>query len=472
MTLVPVALPTKSSPARYTQGGTGALVNGYVERIGEEGRVPWQIVAIDGLAGFAALPEATGGVRAMLDVDGMFYAVAGSALYRVAPNGEVTALGSMNISATAPVYMERNRAATPDILIVCDGLAYNYDTTLAQVTDVDLLAPTSLAFLAGYFLIGTANNTWQIGALDDGMAWDALDFERADANPDAVVRVAAMQRDAVIFGERSIEFWRHDPPQDGGFPFQFVTSADIGILAAASVVTIEQTLAFVASDRTVRMLAGYEARRISDHSVERAIEDLPDRSIIRGTTWVRDGHTFYALTAPGYWSWCYDTTTGLWHQRMSYERPDWRVSLVTTFGNKLIAGDSDSGILYEMSPDFADEAGQPIVVEATLPPTHMFPHSMTCDAVYFDVERGVGLGTGAIEDVAPSIMFRWSRDGGATFAGERALAIGAQGKRVTRVRTHRLGQFSELGAVFRLSCNAKVARSWYQVMADITQDAA
>lgn len=472
MTLVPVALASKSSPARFTQGGSTHVVNGFVETIGEEGRVPWAIVAGDGLEGLALLPEASGGVRAKLDVDGLLYVVAGTALYRIASNGEVTTLGSMNISTTAPVYIERNRAATPDVLIVCDGLAYNYDTSLAQVTDVDLLAPTSLAFLAGYFLIGTANNTWQIGNLDDGSAWSALDFERADANPDAVVRVAALQRDAVIFGSRSTEFWRHDPPADGGFPFQFVTSADIGCLAPGSVVTIEQTLAFVASDRSVRMLAGYEARRISEHAVERAIEQLADRSQIRGTTWVRDGHTFYALTAPGYWTWVYDTVTGLWSERRSYGRPDWRVSLVTTFGTRLVAGDSDTGTVYDMSPAYADEAGDPIVMSITLPPLHMFPHAMTLDALFFDLERGVGTGQGDTEDVNPEIMLEISRDGGATFGEQRMLAIGVQGKRLTQVRAWSFGQFSDVGCVLRISCSAKVARAIYQVMAEVQKDAA
>lgn len=473
MTLVPLALASSSSPGRFTQGGQTRLVNCFVEQVGQEGRVPWAVYSADGLQGFAALPEASGGVRAMLELDGTLYAVAGTALYSIAANGVVTTIGSMNISTTAPVYMERNRRTSPDIMIVCDGLAYYLRAgSLAQVTDGDLLAPTSLAFLAGYFLIGTANNTWQIGALDDAANWGALDFERADANPDAVVRVAALQRDAVIFGERSTEFWRHDPPADGSFPFQFVTATDLGCLAANSVVTIEQTLGFVASDRTVRMLAGYEARRISNAAVERDIETLTDRSIIKGTTWVRDGHTFYSLTAPGYWTWVYDTVTGLWHNRETYNQNHWQVSTVVQFGTKLVAGDQDTGTIYEMSPAFGDDAGQPLVMSQTLPSVHMFPHAMTMDCVYFDVERGVGTGQGDTEDVTPQIMVEISRDGGATFGDRRMLSLGVQGARTTQVRDWSFGQFSEIGATIRISCSAKVARGWYQVMAEVEKDAA
>ena len=468
MTLVPISLASQSSPARYTQGGTAALVNCYVEKIGDEGRTPWAIYAADGLQGFAALPEANGGVRAMLSVSGYLWVVAGTALYRVAANGDVTTIGSMSISSTAPVYMERNRAATPDIGIVCDGTMYNYDTSLAQVTDVDLLAPTSLAFLDGYGVTGTANNKWQISDLDDFSSWQAVDFERADANPDAVVRVAALQRDAVIFGEVSTEFWRNTGAAD--FPFERVAAIDIGCLAPASVVTVDQTLAWVASDRTVRMLQGYQGARISTHSVERAIEDLADKLIIRATSWVKDGHTFYSLTAPGYWTWVYDTVTGQWHQRESYGDDHWRVSVVAEFNGKLIAGDHETGTLYEMSADFLSEAGDPLVMSCVFPPVHAFPHPVTISSVYLDVERGVGTGQGDSQDIAPVVMMDVSRDGGATFGDQRMIELGEQGQRMTRVREYRFGQFTEIGAVFRLSCSAKVARAWYQAVADVTKD--
>lgn len=469
MPLVPIALTNKTNRARYKQGGSARLLNCYVEQIGEEGKTPWAIYASDGLQGFAALTDAVGGVRAMIVVNGVLYAVAGTGFYRVTTTGVVTLLGSMNISLTAPVYIERNRRATPDIMIVCDGLAYYYRTTFQQVTDIDLLAPTSLAFLDGYFIIGTADNTWQIGAIDDASAWDGLDYERADANPDAVVRVAALQRDAVIMGEKSTEFWRHTTNAD--FPFERGAAIDIGCLAADSVATVEQTLAWVANDRTVRMLAGYEARRISTHDVERSIEDLADKSTIRATSWTKDGHTFYCISCPE-WTWIYDTTTGLWHSRESYQATSWLVSKVVEFDGKLIAGDRSTGTLYEMSATFGDEAGSPLVVDITLPPVHSYPSRITVHSVHMDVEKGVGLGQGATQDIDPELVLLWSRDGGHTFTAQRTMSMGQQGKRVDELVTYRLGQSKEDGFVFRLQCSAKVARAFYQMMAQVEKEAA
>jgi len=463
--IVPVSLGTRSNPARYAQGGSARLINCYAESAGEEGKVPWPIYASDGLEGFALLDSANGGVRSGIEVNGVIYCVAGTRAYKITTNGTVTLLGSMNISEDAPVFMARNRRSSPDTGIVCDGLMYNIRAdVLTQVTDVDLLAPTSLSFVDGYFVIGTANNTWQIGAIDDATAWDALDYTRADANPDAVVVVSALQSQAVIGGERSIEFHRNTDAAD--FPFERVTSIDIGVLSAGSILAIEQTLAFVGHDRTVRMLNGYDAVRISTNAVERAIEDLADPSMIKAATWVKDGHTFYAITSDS-WTWVYDTATQFWHERMSYGQSNWKISTVTAFDGKLIAGDATSGKLYKMSADFYDEAGDPLVSEIVLPPVHAFPYPLVFNSLFIDVQVGVGTGVGDAQDIDPELMVSWSDDGGETFAGQRLLKLGQMGRKTTRVRTHRLGQSGEDGRVFKLSCSAKVKRAIYGMSADV-----
>lgn len=467
MQIIPISLGLASNPARYKQGGSAQIINGFVEQIGEEGKSPWHIYPSDGLQGFALLESADGGVRAAINVDGVLYAVAGTRVYKITANQTVTLIGSMNISDSAPLFMERNRRTVPDIAIVCDGLMYYIRAdVLAQVTDVDLLAPTSLSFVDGYFVIGTVNNTWQIGAIDDASAWDALDFTRADSNPDAVVVVSATQGQAVIFGESSTEFWRNTGASD--FAFERVTSSDVGCVAAGSVRQMEQSIAFVAQDRTVRIFAGYEARRISTHAVERDIEALTDRSQIKSATWVKDGHTFYSITAPGSWTWTYDTVTNFWHRRMSYGQSDWRIATVTLFDGKLIAGDATSGTLYEMSAAFSDEAGEPLVTEIILPPVHGFPKQFRHDELFIDLERGVGTGQGDAQDIDPELMLDWSDDGGNTFGNGRVLKVGQQGKRVVRVTSQRLGIPPIDGRVYRFRMSAKVRRGFYAASLRVT----
>lgn len=469
MPLIPLALTTSSTPSRFQQGGNARLVNAFAETIGKQGKVTFGLYAVDGLQGFAAITGITTGIREAIEVDGAIYAVAGTQLWKLQSNGVVTSLGSMSISATAPVYMGRNRRATPDIGIVCDGVMYVYRSpTLSQVVDADLLAPLSLTVVDGIFVIGTANNKWQAGEIDDAFAWDPLSFERADASPDAVVRVFSRQNEALIFGEQTCEFWANAGTADAtGFARSSVM--DLGCLAPNSVARLDQTIAWVAHDRTVRLLEGYSGKRISTPAVERDIETLADKTAIRAASWTREGHSYYQISSDS-WTWIYDSVYG-WANRESHNAKRWRVATVTEAFGKVICGDRDSPNFYEMSQSFKDEAGDPLVMSVTLPPVVAFPHPITVHGVHVDVERGVGTGNGDEEDVDPEIMVEWSKDGGATWNGPRLVKIGAQGQRKTRVSTWRFGQACEHGFTFRISCSAKVSRALYGVYAEVEKDA-
>lgn len=471
MQTVPINITTRTNKARFTQGGAAELVNCYVEQVGAEGKVQEYIVASDGLINDAILPGVTGGIRQMLEVDGQVYVVAGTSarLFRLLSNGVVIDLGAMSgFNTTGPVYMGRNRRATPDIGIVNNGLLFNYRTTLAQVTDVDLLAPTSLTVNDGQFIVGTANNTWQVGDIDDGTNWDGLSFERADASPDSVIRAYARQGEALIFGEQTIEYWANAGLADAT-GYQRTEVTEIGCLSPQSVQTVAGSVYFVAHDRTVRAISGYSPQRISTHAIEREIERLTDYSSITAFTWVRDGHSFYCINCP-LWTYTYDTSTGVWHTRKSYGEASWNIgTAVAAFGRTLV-GSSTEPIIYEMGPDFFDDAGQPLVAQMTLPPLDALGRKVTVHRACWDAERGVGTGQGAAPDVDPEIVLEWSKDGGATFGGHRLIKLGQQGTRTRELEVRRLGQCKGMGFVFRLTCSARVAKAVYQGLAEITID--
>ena len=69
-------------------------------------------------------------------------------------------------------------------------------------------------------------------------------------------------------------------------------------------------------------------------------------------------------------------------------------------------------------------------------------------------------------------MLEWSHDGGQTFSTQRMIKLGQQGRNLTRIRTHRLGQAPENGRVYRFSWSAKVDRALYAASADLEMDAA
>lgn len=477
MPLVPVALSNKTNPARYKQGGAAQLLNAYVEQTGEEGKTNWAIYAIDGLQAFAKVND-TGGVRALLTVDGYVYFVTTKNLWRSDTLGNTILLGTLDdISATGPVYMERNRKTDPDIAIVSGGAMYYYNknntpTLVKKVTSPGPTTPTSLSFVDGYFITTNGKNIWEISPLDNSINWDPNDYGRGDANPDNIVRVAAMQRDAVIFGEVSTEFWRNTGAVD--FPFERVATNEFGCLSPDSALITMQGLTWIAHDRTVRVLNGYEGQRISTHAVERDIQSVTDPENIRAATWTAAGHSFYSISSSS-WTWVYDSTTNLWHTRKSTingeDVPYWRVIKVEELAGMYIAGDRNTATLYKMDSEYLKEDLDPIKVKVTLPPVHNYPKRITINSFHVDMEKGVGLSaTGDVEDQNPAVILRWSLDGGYTFNAQRSLSLGKQGARTQRIRTHRLGQSSPDGFVFQLEAPSKTIRAIYQCMADVDSE--
>ncbi len=462
MPITQISLGLKSNTARYGHAGAARLINGYAEQVGDEGKTPWNVHAVDGLTTFATLADA-GAIRCMLALtDAELYPVAGRLLYRVDGGGTATVLGA--IASDGMVTMARNREApNPTIAIVCDGLVYYCrGGVLTQNEDPDLPPPISVTHLDGYFSFLTQDGSHYASELDNGDV-TALSYASAESNPDRGVRNWTRGRDLCLGGERSLEFWQN--VGETPYPFGRTTAIDVGVLAAESVADIDQTSAFVAHDGTVRMLQGYQAQRISNHAVERFVTDEPDPTALKATSWFRNGHTFYALSGT-LGTWVYDTATGYWHERKSYADARWIGSKAIQFGRRIVVGDYRSGTLYTLSSTAYDEAGEPLIMTVQTPPVHGYPHRLRHTALYVDVVPGVGIATGATQISNPVLMVDYSDDGGASWSMQRFAPIGAEGDRLRRVRLNRLGV--SRARTYRLSISAAVARSILSVSADIT----
>lgn len=455
---VPVSLGRQSNPGRYGADGSARLTNIFAEKIGGEGKIQWPLYAVSGLREYANLVGAVGsGVRAMIELEelGVLLVVAGQLLYKVTAGGGSVVIATVGgITETGPVTMARNRAANPMVAIVVSGAYYIWQSdVLTAVSDPDLPAANSVDCLDGYFIFGISDGRMFASAVDDDDV-SAIDFATAEANPDGLVRVKVRGRDLCAFGKKTTEFWRDTGEET--FPLSRYEVIDVGLMATTSVATTEQSLTFVAHDGTVRVLQGYQAVRISNHAVERDIADEPDQSAMDGVAWEEEGHSFYCLSGTGF-SWVYDFTTGLWHNRRSYGLSRWKCSSYAKFDGKHIFGHYAMPKLFEASRHYSDEAGDPLVWEVIPPSINTWPYPMLLNAVHVDPVPGVGLAEpNTAEDVDPKIMIETSRDG-VTFGGQRMASIGKIGQRLTRVVWRVFGRFTEDGVVIKLSGSAKVA---------------
>lgn len=487
MPLVPIALATQSSPARHPAAGNARLINCRMEPSGDETKAPNQIW---GCAGFKSYQTLTGdgGVRLLFVSDGVLIAVAGRQVFRILPGGS-TPVQIGGIPTTGPVYAARNRRSpTAQVALVSDGLYYIYEGAgLTAVNSEYLPSPTSVDFFNGYFFFSEERGRITRSELDNGLTFDSQAFQVAESNPDKLLRVIEHEAQMLAFGEKSLEPFTPDASVN---PFAFSRSAaiEIGCAAAGSIVKVQQTIIWIADDKTVRRLNGYEGQIISTPSVDRFVAEIADLTQVSAFTYTINGNTYYTLNAPnGTWEYC--LKTGLWHERVSYGLSRWRVSCAVEFDGKIIVGDYASPKLYEMSETYTAEADQPLVCLTQTPPAHAFPYWTVTSELYVDVVPGVGAaGTYSVtstttggfpagllmaitqpittsvstltnpQDQLPALMIRYSDDGGINWKPERALPIGAAGATQTRIKTLRLGRSKSIGRVYQLAFSAAVVR--------------
>lgn len=470
MALMPVALALQSSKGRTGRESAARLINCYAEPIGGDGKHPDAVYACEGLGNAVTLSLTAGGVRAMIAIETDLYAVCGRDVVRYPLAGSPSVI--YTLPGDGPVYMARNRRS-PDVQVgvVADGFYYVIQSgTMTAVTDADLPPPTSIDVIDGYFLLPTTEGRWFITGEDDATTISALDFGEAQRHPDEIMRVMSGERDVILFGASSVEWWQNNPDGAASFPFIPAASIELGCLAPRAVVKLDQSIAWVASDGTVRMLNGYGGERISTFPVERAIGSVtdPQSSIYAFAYHCRDsGHSFLTFTSDA-WTWAYDTKTGRWHERQTYGRERWRGSYACEFGGTWYVGDDTDGTIYTVSTSHASDGDEPLVCTVQTPTVHAFPARVLVHAAFIDVVTGVGVSS----DETPSLAFDISHDGGASWSATRHLLLGRDGDRQKRVRTNRLGVIGHNGAVFRIRVSAAVTRCLMAMTLDAERIAA
>jgi hypothetical protein len=454
MAIRSISLGTSSNPARYGQDGNTRLINCYAEHAGAEGKMQWPLYASDGLTSFATLGTSEG-VRAMLPLSSALYVVAGRLVYSVDLTGTATVLGG--IPTDGPVYMAANSRGTgQQVGIASDGVFGVIDNGLFEIyQDDNLRGPNSLAVVDDYTLTSAGRGYWQVSAQNNMRSWDALETANAESYPDELVRIIAHEREAMLIGSESVEWWRNVGSAD--FSFARVATKQIGTVAGASAARVGETVLWIDHENQVRARSGYGGQVVSNNAVTDAISSVTDKSTIKGFGWARGKHSFYAIRHAN-WCWVYDLYTNFWHERRSHNSNTWRIGDVCRFAGKAIAADATTGTLYEMSDTAYDEAGQPLVMTVQPPSVHGYPRGVKINHLFVDAIAGVGAVSSDTDDSNPQLAVRHSFDGGNNWSAVRHESLGAAGQRLKRIKMRRFGKSREDGFQFELSVSAKVAK--------------
>jgi hypothetical protein len=464
---IPVNFGFQSRPGRYGPDGSCRVVNAITEEAGTEAKEQLQVYAMDGLRPRVTLPD--GPVRCMLAIPTGWIVLSGKTVYRVLKNFSFSAIGQVP-TASFPSVMRRNlREDAPQIAIASGDRGYivtmtpEFDvTSLKLIDDPDLPTITWLEFIDGYFIYAAKSRgagRFLISDLNNGSSISAASFATAVYDPDPLVAPIRRKGELWLFGASSVEVWANN----GTLPVPFGrlpgVAIDRGCIAPATICVIDENAIWVADDLTVRMASGYKPERISHHDVERKILKEPVKTNLRAFEVSVAGHSLYVLSGNTF-TYIYDLTTQLWHERDSYRKPRWRAEAAARCDGVTLVGDYQSGNLYEVDPTYTMDGYDPIVMLMRGPIQHDYPNTLQWFDICLDVVGGVGVLDGIESNENPEAMLRYSDDGGLSWSNERRAVIGRQGDNGKFVRFSRLGQSGEQGRVVEFRITASVAKAF------------
>lgn len=444
-------------------------INCYVEDAGTDAKGRFVIYACPGLDRFDN-GTYTGISRGLIQLnDNALIGFLGNEVASFDTGGVSSTLGTL--VGSGRVFLARNRNAAPQIAVITNSGQYHIlqSGTISQISDADLPTPNSVTYLKGFFVFSIADGRIFQSDLDASNV-GALAFDSANSRSEGLVRVFGHGGFLYAFGKRTTEIWQPDPSL-ASEPFVFSPvqqDIDFGCIAPHSVAQIGTGLGWVDDNGIVRHGRDGGALRVSNHGVERAIEDLTQaqRALIAGRQWFHQGHEFYTLFSPS-WTWTFDLLTGQWHERQSYGENTWMVNDIVQFDGKNIAGNENNGELFVINPDTHDEDGGLLVMDVRAPTVHRFPNAYIADSLEIDAIMGTGLNTADTHNSDPLIMVDYSDDGGKNFEGERTASFGQIGKYKTKIKMNKWGAVMENGRQWRLRASAAVLRGFISASLEV-----
>lgn len=417
---------------------------------GGKGGSRMMLVKIPGLQAIHNLPDKP--LRCLYSGDGIrVFAVSGSTLYELFQDTSFTALGNVQF-ATSPAQIFSNGL---ELFVVSGPKGYIADgATVEEVVDCCMGEVLREYFIALDGTFPGESKTFRISGLLDGKSWDPLDFENVAQSPDNI--------QSMIVDHGQLQFQKQQTSVgyyfsgDLDFPISEDRTSFVeqGSIAPWSVKKIDNTMIWLGGDErgagVVWRMVGNSPTRVSDYAIETAIQNYTQAGLaINDAVGMSEqylGHTFYHLSFPtANATWTYDCSTGLWH-----ERGTWNPATATwschkaryhcyAWGKHLVGGgDPTSGIVYEQSIAFQDDNG------ALLRWLRVSPHlangnsNMTGFSNLF-IDFQVGVGVDSLVDVnglprQPVALVRHSNDGGHNWNPEIQLELGKVGQYSYRAR--------------------------------------
>lgn len=463
-----VQFATQSYQSKSLPLSAQRCVNAYAEREPPDAKTQVAVFGAPGLTQFAQC--GAGPVRGFHVMGGVLYVVSGTTLYSVDSLGNATVLGGA-VSGNGIVSMSDNGTQ----LIIVNGVhgyVYAASTGFQIITDSNFHPATSVTFFDNYFALSwDGTNKFFISNSLDGTTYSGTDFASAEVSPDFVLSIVNQQENLLIFGQNTIETW-----YDAGtvnFPFQRIDGGTVerGCAAALTPVKEDNSVFFLGDDRVFYRLDGTIPRRISTHAIEDAWQGYGVVSDAYCFSYTFEGHKFIVLTFPtANATWVYDISTGLWHERISWDANGnsygrWRGACAAQIYNKIMIGDAYSGRIGYLDNAAFTEFGNTMQALMIGPVMHQDRKRVFHTRFELDMEAGVGATVDPGSN--PQAMLDWSDDGGRSFCRpQRWQSMGKLGAYTQRLRWLRNGQSRQ--RMYRLTISDPVRRTVIAASVDLS----
>jgi hypothetical protein len=421
-----LAFPLSSTPGKLTGEGEGQLINCYASKEGDT-------VYIRRCAGLVAFGGSTpaSGCRGLGEAGGYIIGVFGTSVAKIDGAGTVTTLSGSLAGTGGVTIAHNNRSGGPDVVAVReDGGAYTLNlstNTVSAFADADLPATVnSVTEIDGYLVFSCPDG--RAFATDlNAVTVNALSFATAEAKPDGLGRVLASGNRILFMGTETIEPWF----DAGASPFPFARGTSVipvGLLTTMAVAGAEtgwtQNVFFVAHDRTVRELGGYDTKVVSTPDVERFLA-ASTVSTIEASVHEAAGRSIFTLSSDQ-GTWQLDVRDRTWRQRTSVGASRWRAQRSAKVYGLWFVGDTLSAHIHQIASSVLTENGTALdcTFEGSV---DQFPQRFTGAALHLNFTKSAG-GTASIS---------WSKDAGSTFVGPFTRSLDNADK--YGVRVNRLG---------------------------------
>lgn len=455
MRLSPASLPIAYGQTDAVKNSGGYLINMEAEKAPDDAKTPVTLIGSPGLQAFTNV--GVDPVMQLIEINRAAYIITKTSIYRLFSDGGTFRMGAVSLDPACSV-------ATSGLhIVMTDGkriFAYEiqadeqerytnnapYVDFVEELTNEPNYYPASTVTFIDQMFVFNRDDTSQFyntGLLN--LTVNSAAFSSAETNADNTTAVINTQQQIIVIGRRTFEVFYNSGV--GESPFERIQGAvgDHGTIAPYTVKNMRNSTFWLDQNGTVIQLLGYQPRPISTHAIEDAFNGL-DLTTAQAFCYSESGHDYYQITV-GEVTFAYDLSTGLWHKREDLEYGRHRATSHCLAYTRNFVGSFVDGTVYEMSREYFDNDGDPLV--AVITPTGL-PTAFNMARIS-SIELDIDVGFATPECPDPQIGLEMSRDDGETWGNMRLKPLGQVGKKKTRVRWQRNGQSRQPRVRFTIS---------------------